>query len=411
LFQVAKDKQLPLDTYCYTAAIDACAKASDGQKAINLLDEMNAKGIKSSSVTYSAVITACGNSGEWRKAMDMLDVMKTKKMSINLITYNSAITALSKAAKQFSPRSQADTQLWKKVLSILESIHGDGLEPDGFTYSAAITCYGAEGRWEETLELIKMMQRGGAKTKPNRVAYTAAIASCGKAGQADAALDIFKQMNEQGLSADVVAYNALFLALRVARRPLEAKRLWDEMISIQATTTSKAVKGAKNAPVIPDMITVTTVVDAVISSSVENGTALADSVIKQAIELGFLSVPESLQGTDTITEFDLSGMSLPVGRSICRYLLREVVAKQQPESIDSIALVTGTGFDKARLNVTKTTLREHIQHILLHDFKPNIASHVPPLSPGTVVIRKVDLVAWQQAQPTNSRSKGHLNTH
>jgi len=117
-------------------------------------------------------------------------------MRINLITYNSAITALSKASKMntkfptktnnqsqsgpgFSPNNEAvnvdNDQLWIRALELVEQIKSDGMEPDGFSYSAAISCCGAGGRWEEALDLIKTMQKGGPKTRPNKIAYTAAI--------------------------------------------------------------------------------------------------------------------------------------------------------------------------------------------------------------------------------------------
>lgn len=118
-------------------------------------------------------------------------------MRINLITYNSAITALSKASKmntKFSPKTNSPTQalpassspknevvnvdndqLWVRALELLQQIKSDGMKPDGFSYSAAISCCGAGGRWKEALDLINIMHKGGPKTRPNKIAYTAAI--------------------------------------------------------------------------------------------------------------------------------------------------------------------------------------------------------------------------------------------
>ena len=121
--------------------------------------------------------------------------MKEKEMKINLITYNAGITALSKASRRFARRSTKEhaplrfskgmerndvldideQQLWTRALMLIKQMKDDGLEPDGFSYSAAISCCGAGGRWEEALALIKRMQRGGPRTRPNKIAYTAAI--------------------------------------------------------------------------------------------------------------------------------------------------------------------------------------------------------------------------------------------
>jgi pentatricopeptide repeat protein len=107
--------------------------------------------------------------------------MREKKMSVNLITYNAAITALSKAARMkrggpsFDPVDGED--LWSRALLLLGQMKEDGIEPDGFCYSSAISCCGAEGRWEEALNLIQIMKRGGPRTRPNKIAYTAAIST------------------------------------------------------------------------------------------------------------------------------------------------------------------------------------------------------------------------------------------
>lgn len=113
-------------------------------------------------------------------------------MTVNLITYNAAITALSKAARRYSrdegksqdnakskSRDDDDTlqreDLWTRVLLLLKQMKDDGIEPDGFCYASAISCCGSEGRWEEAMELINVMKKGGPRTRPNKVAYTAAI--------------------------------------------------------------------------------------------------------------------------------------------------------------------------------------------------------------------------------------------
>jgi pentatricopeptide repeat domain-containing protein 1 len=119
--------------------------------------------------------------------------MRQRKMPINLITYNAAITALSKASRRSAKRSTKENvplrlsnvdgkildidedQLWIRALGLLEQMKKDGLEPDGFSYSAAISCCGTGGRWEEALRLIETMQSGGPKTRPNKISYTAAI--------------------------------------------------------------------------------------------------------------------------------------------------------------------------------------------------------------------------------------------
>ena len=162
------------------------------RKALSLLDEMQQQGIEPSEVTYSVTISACGNGGQWQRALDLLELMKTKGMSVNVITYNAALTALSKASRQHARhlskvstddvvirmgfrKSQVskgvddtddmdvDTSiplggLSPKALAILDDMRSKGIEPDGFCYSSAISCCGAEGRWKEALDLMDKMK-------------------------------------------------------------------------------------------------------------------------------------------------------------------------------------------------------------------------------------------------------------
>jgi pentatricopeptide repeat protein len=215
------------------------------------------RGIEASEVAYSVTIKSCGEGGQWRKALDLVEAMRSKKMPINLYVYNAAITAVSKAAKKRSKSGDSDGKLWTEVIALLEHMRQDGIEPDGFSFSSAISCCGSEGRWEESLELIDVMLKGGPRTRPNKVAYTAAISSCGRAGQVDHALRLFRQMKEQGLSADRFAYNALFSALRVAKKSQAAYDLWDEMNGHPSRLNGATRIAAAKSSTSPDIITVT----------------------------------------------------------------------------------------------------------------------------------------------------------
>ena len=88
---------------------------------------------------------------------------------------DTAITALAKSAKRRKSSKTESTQLSNLALGLLEQMEADGITPDGFSFSSAISCCGAEGRWEEALSLIERMKNGGPRTRPNKVAFTAAI--------------------------------------------------------------------------------------------------------------------------------------------------------------------------------------------------------------------------------------------
>ncbi len=427
LLQVVKDKGLTLDTYFYTAVIDACAKAKMWKKALSLLDEMQQQGIEPSEVTYSVTISACGNGGQWKKALDLLQLMKSKGMTVNVITYNAALTALSKASRQkarqmaklttddvplkFTLRQGIDDSedmddhgegLSPRALSILEEMKSDGIEPDGFCYSSAISCCGAEGRWTEALELMETMKKGGPRTRPNRIAYTAAISACGRAGKSEHALALFQSMKDEGLSADRVAYNALFSALRIAGDADKTFQLWGEICGTRSTFSTTAIATAKDIAS-PDIITVT---DCLATLSRAERLLELDQVFQEATARGIVL---RNNGLDLRWETDLSGMSLPVARAAVRYILHQCKMENDTDNLQDMTFITGVGRAQQRrkedgakpmpsssldLKDPTTSLREYVQEVLEKDFEPGLKSVIPQRAQGMVEIPRSTLKAW-----------------
>lgn len=430
ILQVVKDKKLPLDNYAYAAAIDACAKGRMWQRALELLDEMEKNGVTPNAITYSVAITACGNGGQWEKALCLLDKMKGKGLQINLITYNSAITALSKASRRGARKSTKEhapqrfsvlsdkaevldideQQLWTKALDLLERIKQDGLEPDGFSYSAAISCCGAGGRWKEALALIRTMQSGGPKTRPNKIAYTAAISACGRSGKHAEALRLFTDMKEQGLQPDRVAYNALLSALRVAEMPDQAVLLWQEMIGKQSSPSSKIASAKADPSLSPDIITVTDVLATLVRSGGPSNMNMVDQVFAEAVQRGIVLGKDKI--LDSHYEIDLSGMAFPVARASVRFIFNRIKDNYlRGGVIEDVILITGIGAQFLRTSTasqpeplspdqceTTQSLRDYTQDVLNNDFEPRIKSSVPQLGQGTVLIAKDDVLDWVRSQ-------------
>eukprot|EP00543_Licmophora_paradoxa_P009771 CAMPEP_0202461078 /NCGR_PEP_ID=MMETSP1360-20130828/47667_1 /ASSEMBLY_ACC=CAM_ASM_000848 /TAXON_ID=515479 /ORGANISM="Licmophora paradoxa, Strain CCMP2313" /LENGTH=522 /DNA_ID=CAMNT_0049082991 /DNA_START=131 /DNA_END=1696 /DNA_ORIENTATION=- len=415
LLQVVKDKGLRLDNYCYAAVIDACAKGKMWKRALELLEEMREQhGITPNEIAYSVTITACGNGGQWKKSLELLEQMKSLGLNVNLITYNAVITALSKAARRNTRNNRAHDKhddLWKKALELLDEIKEKGYEPDGFSYSAAITCCGAGGKWEEALGLIRKMQKGGPRSRPNKVAFSAAISACGRSGRHKEALELFTDMKEQGLQPDIVAYNAVFSALRVAEEPDEAYRLWQEMCGKAGTSSIPSTKIATaraDGSVHPDIITITDVIGALshedggdIASGNERSKRRIDAVFREAVSRGIV-----LKGTlDSSHEIDLSGLSLPVARAAVRYIFRDIEIgargeAKQPQ--DAVVLITGVGkawIPRGSNHIQQQDsdglpLRDLVQQVLLQDFDPPIKSLIPRLAQGTVEVSKEEVESW-----------------
>jgi len=314
---------------------------------------------------------------------------------------------------------------------LLKQMNQDGIEPDGFCYSSAINCCGGEGRWKEACQLIEKMKRGSPKSRPNKVAYTACISACGRAGQASKALELFQNMKDDGIPADLVAYNALFSALRVSEDADKAYELWDEICGKRSLTTSitASIATAKDIAS-PDIITLT---DCIATLSRAGYTRKMDEVFRQAVEREGI-VLQSNDSLDSMWEVDLSGLPFPIARAACRYLLQTVSNEYQKNSTDVVledmVFITGIGVAHPKVKeetksssmhrtttTTATThppfsstiattnnvldrkdrttsLRDFMQGILEKDFDPPIKSSVPPRAQGTVVIEEKILASW-----------------
>ena len=365
-------------------------------------------------------------------------------MRINLITYNSAITALARAAKQPQKQNQAtdtadDSDLWIRALQVLDQMKADGIKPDGFSFASAISCCGASGKWEEAVGLLDIMRKGGPRTQPNKVAYTAAIskfqpglfnfcfvfsiyspslsvddmtAACGNQGEHEQAMRLFRAMKDEGLSPDIVTYNAVFNSLKRSKQADTAYELWEEMCggSTKSNSTARAT-GAAARWTSPDIITLTDLIATFSSNEGKVDHSRVDEIFADAVARGIF-----FSGfLDSTSEVDLSGMSFPVARAACRYTINKTLqCAEDSENLLDLQFITGVGaaasnkvskenkekrstpqggkdFSKGKKSLS---LRDYIQEVLREDFSPPIQSFVPKRAQGTIEIDRSVLQGW-----------------
>jgi len=59
----------------FSAAISACGKGEQRERALELLDEMGTRGLRPDVISYSAAISACEKGGQWERALALMDEM------------------------------------------------------------------------------------------------------------------------------------------------------------------------------------------------------------------------------------------------------------------------------------------------------------------------------------------------
>ena len=401
LWQVLQDRKLRRDAHVYTAMMEVCASTKHWEKALHLLQEMQKDNIKPTEVTFSAAISACGNARQWEAALELLREMKRHPINItpSKMTYNNVLTALARASKTSNTTLYSANQpheadfIWTQAKELLLEMDSAGINKDGFTYSAALTC--CQGQWKEALKLIEDMRETQAKStdkrfsiQPNKMAYTAAISSCGKAGQAKVALELFRNIttpnskkgkdgNFERIIPDRVMYNALFSALRSAGATDDCLgtqastiwKIWQQMVQQgrrRGPQPSSYIQQGKSHDnglsftaainvVTPDMITITNALGALnnLREPKDGKNCLekdidvdevVDQIYSDSLELmrtgtglpTLVVSDQDIQHASPSWEFDMSGLSLPVSRAACRHLflksiLEASMPNQQPD--------------------------------------------------------------------------------
>jgi hypothetical protein len=190
--------------------------------------------------------------------------------------------------------------------------------------------------------------------------------------------------------------------------------LWGEICGTRSTSTA-AIATAKDIAT-PDIITVT---DCIATLSRAKRTVEVAQVFQEAVERGII-----FRGNlDSQWETDLSGMSFPVARAACQYILRQC-ATEKLENLKDISFITGMGkshqkwrednpsFSRSATRAASlsrrsekdpgTSLRDYVQEILQSDFDPPLESFVPQRAQGTVEVKKSSFIHWsKQLEPAS----------
>ncbi|CAN0137278.1 unnamed protein product [Scytosiphon promiscuus] len=137
---------------CYNAALAACAKAREGGAALELLEEMEGRGVFDTA-SFNCAMLACRGRGQWHKATDILDRM----------------------------------------------VAGDAVR------QAGVRDAGGDG--------AARRRGGGTVPRPDAYSFASAITACGDVGQADVAVELLREMRPAGVMPNVVVFNAVIRAI------------------------------------------------------------------------------------------------------------------------------------------------------------------------------------------------------
>lgn len=140
---------------CYNAALTACARAREGSAALDLLEEMEGRGVFDTA-SFNCAMLACRGKGQWHKATSILDRMVSGDAA--RLGEGSGGTAGGVTAGEGGWGARLRTTVPR---------------PDAYSFASAITACGDVGRADVALELLRKMKSAGAE--PNVVVFNAVI--------------------------------------------------------------------------------------------------------------------------------------------------------------------------------------------------------------------------------------------
>lgn len=274
LFAGLREAGGAVDRTLWNAAISAAASAPDSGSetgvdlAQSLLSQMTEEGFIPDIRAYNAVLKACERAADWDTAIDTLGAMKAEKISPDAISYTSAVGALGRARE------------WEKALSLWMTMLSDGVSPDALALRTLLRALSGAGQWPTALAVFDAVAGSDDAAVCTTTVYEQALAACAAGAQPERALSYLEQMRTVGIVPSVACYSQVVSAHAAAANWRGALAVWKELVE----------KGQK-----PDAQTYQAVYDACDAAGAqEEAKALLEFAERQGVPL--MAMTDSLAG-------------------------------------------------------------------------------------------------------------------
>merc|ERR1719388_265379 len=101
------DDGIEPDVVSYSAVIDACARASDSEKAKSIFSLMSSKGVKPSIVTFTSLSRPFARRGNYQEVENFMREMEAMGLTINEYFVNVLLGAYNNAQPKQTTRAEA----------------------------------------------------------------------------------------------------------------------------------------------------------------------------------------------------------------------------------------------------------------------------------------------------------------
>jgi pentatricopeptide repeat protein len=204
-----KYRVLP-DTVSYGMLVKAYCEDGKPEKAIEVLGEMEKKGVEVTAIVCTPVLNCLYSKGKKDEAERFLDGMVERGCELDAVVYNVKI-------------SNAVSQGPERVKELIEEMESYGLKPDTISYNYLMTSYCTSGMMEEAKKVYEEFRVHGCKA--NAATFRTLVFNLCKSGEYEKGYEIFKDSVKVHRIPDFNTLKYLVKGLVEKKKIKEAKGL------------------------------------------------------------------------------------------------------------------------------------------------------------------------------------------
>lgn len=222
-FYAMVESDLQRDTISFSAAITSCEKVALWMQAMGLFHSISKCHVRANVTSSNAAMSSVQRLGLWHMALGHFETMARCNCEANVISFNATISSCEKGqrwlygcqllgAMRLSVRPNAislnatmssceKAGRWRHVLSTLQSLRGDELEPGTLAFNAAIASCDRAARWGFVFSLFADLPEG---VQANVITIDAAISSGCRGGQAESVLSLLNRLQTVATATELI---------------------------------------------------------------------------------------------------------------------------------------------------------------------------------------------------------------
>lgn len=191
-FEHRADWLEPTHVNIVITTLAAAQPIAEWERALMLLEQMAAAGMRPDAYSYSAAITACSRAGQPERAVAVFRQCCANEEAgygPNRVVFNAMLSACQRGGPA-----------WRApLLAVFGSMAAHGVTPGAWAYSAAMDALAQVGSWERALAIIDELERPSSGVRPESHCYGAAMRACLRGGRWQSVLSLHERMAEVGV--------------------------------------------------------------------------------------------------------------------------------------------------------------------------------------------------------------------